>query len=300
MLIIQISDLYRSILDTFEGTYTLRIVESFFEIYLDILPYLVISILLQVILSHYLQKGRVNFVIKNNILAIVIGALLGMLSPLPTFAAIPVGIALIPLGLPLGAVMAFIIASPLINPSVLFLTVTQLGGDIALARAISAFVIAIIGGLLFGFVIKTLKPNLDKVKKVRSQRPFHIELWRSALFFGKYFTIAILISAFVKALVSPEIVTQIMGQHIHRSLLVAIALGVPFYSCGGAAIPFVEVLRDMGMDEGAVLAFFIAGPATKLETMYMFKSLLGIKYFLVYLLLTLVGAYMSGLIYSLV
>lgn len=298
MLNIQLSDLYRSVLDMLQGTYTLRIIESFIEIYLNILPYLIISILIQVTLSHYIQNGQIKLVIRNKILSIVAGSLLGMLSPLPTFAAIPVGIALIPMGLPIGAVMAFIIASPLINPSVLFLTWTQLGTEIALARVIATFAISLAGGLFFGFVLKSFNPKLGKIKKVQGQRPFRIELWRSTLFFGKYFTIAILISAVVKAMVSPEFVTQIMGQHVQRSLLIAITLGVPFYSCGGAAIPFVEVLSDMGMSKGAVLAFFIAGPATKLETMYMFKSLIGLRYFLAYLLLTLGGAWVSGLFYS--
>ena len=293
-----LSDLYRTVLDLLDGTYTLRIIESFFEIYFNILPWLIISILLQVILIYYIQKGKVNLVIKNKILAIVVGALLGLISPLPTYAAIPIGIALVPLGLPLAAVMAFIIGSPLINPSIFLLTATQLGMDIALARVVAAFVISLAGGFLFGYVLKSLQPAMLKVKKVQKIRPLRVELWRSTLFFGKYFTIAIFISAVVKAIVSPEMVNQIMGQHIQRSLLVAITLGVPFYSCGGAAIPFVEVLRDMGMNKGAVLAFFIAGPATKLETMYMFKSILGIKYFLVYLVLTLGGAYLSGFIFS--
>ena len=293
-----ITGLYRSVLDSLNGTYTLRIVQSFFEIYFDILPWLIVSILLQVILIYYIQRGKISMVIKNKMLAIVVGALLGLISPLPTYAAIPIGIALVPLGLPLAAVMAFIIGSPLINPSIFLLTATQLGMEIAVARVVAAFVISLAGGFLFGYVLKSLQPAMLKVKKVQKIRPLRVELWRSTLFFGKYFTIAIFISAVVKAIVSPEMVNQIMGQHIQRSLLVAITLGVPFYSCGGAAIPFVEVLSDMGMNKGAVLAFFIAGPATKLETMYMFKSILGIKYFLVYLLLTLGGAYLSGFLFS--
>ncbi len=74
-------------------------------------------------------------------------------------------------------------------------------------------------------------------------------------------------------------------------------MGVPFYSCGGAAIPLVEVLKDMGMNNGAVLAFFIAGPATKLSTLYIYKSLLGVQALLLFLALTLTGAYVSGLFF---
>ncbi len=232
-------------------------------------------------------------------LAIIIGSVLGILSPLPTYAAIPIGLSLIPLGLPFGAVMAFVIASPLINPSIFFLTLTQMGPEIALARVFASLIISLAGGLLFLSIKNPQFPDSAFQLSSKTPRPFLIELWRSTLFFTKYFTIAILISAAVKALVSPQFVTQILGQQIERSLLVAIALGVPFYSCGGAAIPFVEVLSEMGMDKGAVLTFFIAGPVTKLETMYIFKSLLGIKYFLLYLLLTLGGAFLSGLLFSL-
>ena len=293
-----ITDLFHWIMDTLNGTYTLRIFQAFFNIYFNILPYLIISILIQVTLIYYIQKGKINLIIKNKSLAIVVGSLLGMLSPLPTYAAIPIGVALIPLGLPIAAVMAFIIASPLINPSIFFLTATQLGIEMAMARVIATFIISLAGGFFFGYVLKNLEPSMLKVKKVYKERPFRVELWRSTLFFGKYFTIAIFISAIVKAVVSPDMVNQIMGQHVQRSLLVAITLGVPFYSCGGAAIPFVEVLSDMGMNKGAVLAFFIAGPATKLETMYMFKSILGIRFFLIYLGLTLIGAYFAGLFYA--
>lgn len=296
--IVNVIDAYFYIMDKLQGTYTLRILHSFFELFLKIGPYLVISILVQVLLNYFVQGRKNSLYIKNRWLAVITGSALGMLSPLPTYAAIPIGLSLIPLGLPFGAVMAFAIASPLINPSVFFLTLTQMGTELALARIVSTLVISLAGGLLFSYIKIPLLPDSARPRTSRMRRPIHTELWRSTLFFTKYFSIAILISAAVKALVSPQFVTQILGQQIERSLLVAIALGVPFYSCGGAAIPFVEVLSDMGMDKGAVLTFFIAGPVTKLETMYIFKSLLGIKYFIIYILLTLSGAFGSGLLFS--
>ena len=129
----------------------------------------------------------------------------------------------------------------------------------------------------------------------KPERSFLQELNAGLIFFGKHFAIALLISAVVKAIISPEIIKEILGQQITGSLLVGIALGVPFYSCGGAAIPFVEVLSDMGMNKGAVLAFLIAGPATKLGTLYIFKTLLGIKIFIFYLIVTVIGAFLAGL-----
>jgi hypothetical protein len=78
------------------------------------------------------------------------------------------------------------------------------------------------------------------------------------------------------------------------------ALGVPFYSCGWAAIPFMETLQSLGMSKGAVLAFFIAGPATKLETLYVFKSLLGAKILFYYLTLTFIFSLLASTLFSLI
>jgi uncharacterized membrane protein YraQ (UPF0718 family) len=244
----------------------------------------------------FISKKGISFNFDNKYLAIIITALLGMISPLPTYAAVPIALAFLPLGVPIGAIISFVIASPLINPGVFFLTLTQLGIEIAIARVVATFVIAVGGGLLAGYLFKYIKmPEVSSIKD-KPKRPFLQEFWKNFQWLGKYFAIALFISACVKAMVSPELVNEILGKHVQGSLLVAISLGVPFYSCGGAAIPFVEVLTELGMNKGAVLAFFIAGPATKIETLYIFKSMMGIKVFIYYLVLTLIGAYLAGML----
>jgi uncharacterized membrane protein YraQ (UPF0718 family) len=131
------------------------------------------------------------------------------------------------------------------------------------------------------------------------ERSLWIDIRRTSLYTGKVFFFAILISAAVKALIPAQTLVELAGEHAAMGTLVAMGLGVPFYSCGGAAIPLVETLMDMGMGKGPVLAFFIAGPATKLETIYAFKSTLGTKMLLLYLGLTLAFAFVAGSVYSL-
>jgi uncharacterized protein len=235
---------------------------------------------------------------QNASLSLYIAGFLGLISPLPTYAAVPIGLSFLTAGIPVRAVIAFIIASPLMNPSVFFLTATQLSFKIAIARVVAAYVLAIAGGYIFQLVYRSSSTIFESRAKehVPRQRSFAKELYRTSLFLGKYFMLALFISAAMKALVSPEWISKLVGQYIQQSLVIAIALGVPFYSCGGAAIPIVQVLQDMGMNDGAVLAFFIAGPATKIETMYIFKSMMGIKVLFFYLAITIVGAYLFGLI----
>ncbi len=295
-MILHISDFYFHLLDLLQGTYTLRIVMTFFELLIIIAPYLVISMLVHVTLMQFVQKRGIRISTRNKLLTTVFGSLLGIVSPLPTYAALPIGISFIPLGVPVSAVMAFAIASPLMNPAVFFLTMTQLGADVAIARLVAAIGISICGGMIVGFTMKSIQTPLNINPKVKIKRSFFNEFKRTFSFLSKRFLFALFLSAVVKALISPEWIARILGQHVQHSLLIAIGLGVPFYSCGGAAIPFIEVLSEMGMNKGAVLAFFIAGPATKLETLYIYKSMLGIKIFFFYLILTVVGAFICGLI----
>ncbi len=280
----------------FAGTYTLRIIESYFELFIKIAPYLMISIIIHVWLIRVTKNRGIILKLKKSGTAIIAAASLGIISPLPTYAAVPIGLSFIPFGVPFAAVIAFVIASPLINPGVFFLTYTQLGSEIAIWRITTAFILAVAGGFISLHLFKRITSPAAMINKPdNSSRSFFQELHAGLIFFGKHFAFALLISALVKALISPQLINEILGQQITGSLLVGIALGVPFYSCGGAAIPFVEVLRDMGMNKGAVLAFLIAGPATKLGTLYIFKSLLGIKIFIFYLVLTVTGAFLAGL-----
>jgi uncharacterized membrane protein YraQ (UPF0718 family) len=166
-----------------------------------------------VLLIQYVKKSGFSLKLSNKFLAIISAALLGMISPLPTYAAVPIALSFLPLGVPIGAVIAFIIASPLINPGVFFLTITQLGIEIAIARIISTFLIAVSGGFLAGYLFKSFKKATDQTLIQKPARSFLQEFWKNFQWLGKYFAAALLISACVKALVSPQLVTEILGRH---------------------------------------------------------------------------------------
>ncbi len=287
--------------DLLQGTYTLRIIENFVELFVTILPYLVVSILLNVTVLKIFNKRKLSFASGNEFIAIITASALGLLSPLPTYAAIPIGLSLLSAGVPFSAILAFIISSPLMNPSIFFLTATQMGMEMALVRTGTAFLLGVTSGLLSKTVFGTLGKHLKTPDgyKPRPDRPFWKEIYRNSLYVLKYFSFAIFLSSAVKALVPAEYITRALGGNTQYSTLVAMGLGVPFYTCGGAAIPFIKTLMDMGMSKGATLAFFTVGPATKVETLYAFNKMLGLKILLYYLTLTVVFSYSAGLLYSL-
>lgn len=288
-------------MNLFEGTYTIRILENFFQLLFEIGPYLVLSVAINVAVVRYLKGKTLLSPTKNEILSIIAASLIGLVSPLPTYVAIPIGISLMSAGIPFCAVMALVVSSPLMNPSIFFLTATQIGIEMAMVRTLAAFLLGVSAGLLTLKVFKSIcrveQPAGQGYQ--RAQKSILQEVYRSSMFAAKYFSIAILLSAAVKALVPPEAITSLLGGNAKVSTLVAIGMGVPFYTCGGAAVPFIKTLMELGMSKGATLAFFIAGPATKLETLYAYNRLMGGKVLLFYLVLTLFFSYLAGLAYSL-
>lgn len=283
-----------------EGTYTLRILEDFFDLFFKISPYLVLSIFLNIVAQRYFRSDRIKFSSRNEYLAIATAALIGLASPLPTYAAIPVGLSLMSTGIPFSAVIAFALASPLMNPVIFFLTATQIGMAMAIARTVTAFLLAVTGGLLTAKIFTQLH-HMEKVPAVFTSiraGTLYQQIYGNTKYIVKYFSIALLLSAAVRALVPPEFITTLLAGNAKVSTLIAIGMGVPFYTCGGSAIPFIETLMDLGMNKGAVLAFFIAGPATKLETLYAYKTLLGTRVLIFYLLLTFLFSYITGVLYS--
>ena len=131
-------------------------------------------------------------------------------------------------------------------------------------------------------------------------KSFGVALRRQTLFIVRIFSISLLISAAIKALAPPELLKQLFGGPGYRSVLAAIALGVPFYQCGGASIPIMQALFQLGLNKGAGLAFFVSGPATKISALYAFREGFGIRFLAAYLAYTLAGAFLAGMVFDLI
>ena len=293
-------DIYYVVRDFFEGTYTSRVISSFIELIWLVGPYFLASVLINVIIRQFLIKKAFNFSTGKPWIDVFLAAIVGVLSPFPTYIAVPMAISLLVIGVRFRVIFTFMLASPLMNPGIFYLTWSQLGWEIAAARVCAAFFIAITGGFLLGNFVEKFSDKLKDTIKIPTlhKRSIWIESWHSVRYLGKYFLIALFMSALVKSFVPIEMVSRFLGTNASMSVVTAMALGIPFYSCGGAAIPLIEILGDMGMNKGAILAFFTAGPSTKLETLYVFKSVFGGYLVLVmYLFVSLLGAFICGVFY---
>ncbi len=77
---------------------------------------------------------------------IIMAALLGGLSPFCSCQVIPFVAAMLALGVPLSAVMAFWLSSPLMDPGMFLVTAGTLGTEFAIGKTLAAVILGIGGG----------------------------------------------------------------------------------------------------------------------------------------------------------
>ena len=103
----------------------------------------------------------------NPLRATVLAALVGAISPFCSCGVIPLIAALLGAGVPLAPVMAFWIASPIMDPEMFILTVAGIGFNFAVAKTLAAIAMGLLAGFSiliiqrFGGLRDPLRKNFD-------------------------------------------------------------------------------------------------------------------------------------------
>lgn len=254
---------------------------------------------------------------------ILMGALAGGLSPFCSCGVIPLIAALLAIGVPLAPVMAFWLASPLMDPSMFVLTAGVLGMEFAIAKTLIAIGMGLMGGTIVHLVMRAgglSDPLRDGVgnggcggAKVRAPKPpvwafwhdparvtkFRAEGTKTFLFLLKWMSLAFLLESLMLAYVPAELVTQTLGGNGLMPIAIATLVGVPAYFNGYAALPLIGTLMDQGMQAGAGMAFLIAGGVTSLPAAIAVWALVKFRVFALYIAISLGGAFATGLLFHL-
>jgi len=300
--------------DHYSGSYTKRIMEEAVALLADLWPYLIAGILITTFIKMFLSKEKVAvFFNRGKNMSILLAAAIGVVAPLGSYVVIPLSASLFLLGTPLPVLMALLVASPLIDPNLFILTAGAFGYKLALARMTAAFFLGAGAGYLTQWLIRIAFIKEDRILKEGAERSatlspansddkmfvrFFRSLYGMTLYICKYFFLAILLAALIKILTPPSLMNGVFGGSEFLSVLFLTAAGIPFYSCGGAAIPVVLELSEMGLSPGAVLAFFIAGPVTKFSNLVLMYAAYNFRIFMVYVLSGISGALLFGWIYN--
>ncbi|MGB7062190.1 MAG: permease [Candidatus Zixiibacteriota bacterium] len=298
------------------GSYTHRVAACAWDLFAQLWYFWVLGIVVTAFISVFWRKNEIaSFLRRSPRGSIVTATLVGIFSPMPTYVAIPLIAALFRVGVHPAPLFAFLVSSPLMNPILFSLTAGAFGYEMAVSLTLSAFALGITAGLVTqllvsrnhfsrflcngGSIVESVEWKDSTKRTLKSYAAeFSNQLYRNTKFISKYFFLGIIIAAAVKVLIPASWIISTLGNQRSFSVLVAVAAGVPLYACGGGTIPVMQTLQQLGMDKGAILAFFISGPATKLSTLVALKAAVRKEVFLLYLTIGFLGASVFGLAYS--
>lgn len=257
------------------------------------------------------------------LLMIGLAALAGGISPFCSCGVIPLIAALLAMGVPLSAVMAFWLASPIMDPSMFVLTAGVLNLEFAVAKTVAAVGLGVFGGMVVHLMMRGgafADPLREGVGnggcgggKIRSPKPVVCRFWDEAerrakfgktalnttLVLAKWLTLAFILESLMLAWIPAETVTAALGGNGLLPILTATLVGVPAYLNGYAALPLVGGLIEQGMAPGAGMAFLVAGGVTSIPAAMAVWALARPPVFALYVGLSLAGAFASGLLFQL-
>lgn len=259
----------------------------------------------------------------NPVRATVMAALVGAVSPFCSCGVIPLIAAMLGAGVPLAPVMAFWIASPIMDPEMFVLTAAGIGTNFAIAKTIAAASMGLLAGLSvlviqrYGGLEAPLraevigccdsgcaaeKPNTVLWKFWREGwriDAFRAESVAIGIFLGKWLTLAFFLESLMLAYVSSDWIASYVGGDNPFAIPLAAVVGAPSYLNGYAAIPLISGLLEIGMTPGAAMAFITAGAVSSIPAAIAVWALVKKPVFLLYLVLGLAGATLAGYIYQL-
>jgi len=293
------------------------------DAFLWLLPFLLLSVVLAAWLKAAGADGLVaRMVNRAPLMALAIAAAAGALSPFCSCGVVPLMAAMLAAGVPLAPVLAFCVASPLMDPEQFILMAATLGVPFTLAKTTAAISLGLLAGgatlalQRAGWFADALRPGAGGCggcggpklasaplrwafwREAPRRRAFADEARSTALFLSKWLLLAFAIESLMAAWLPAEVVASTLGGGSWQAIPLAVAVGVPAYLNGFAAIPLVGELMSLGMAPGAALAFLIAGGVTSLPAAMAVHALVRRTVFLWYLAVALAGSLLAGFAYQ--
>jgi len=257
--------------------------------------------------------------------AIVVASLAGALSPFCSCGVIPIIAGMLASGVPLAPVMAFCIASPIMDPEMFILTTAGIHVNFATAKTITAIGMGLMSGFTIlgvqklGYLRQPLKEESPcgcgcQQARIADHRAANIywRFWNDSLrkqefviqintngfFLGKWLTLAFFIESLMIAYIPAGFVAGLIGSSNSAAIPISALLGIPAYMNGYAAIPLISGLMELGMTPGAALAFATAGAVSSIPAAMAVFALVKRPVFALYIFLGLIGSLIAGYLYQ--
>lgn len=252
------------------------------------------------ILSHY-----------DGIVANMISALLGTVTPFCSCSSIPLFMGFTSAGLPVGVTFSFLISSPMVDLGSLVLLMSIFGSKIAIVYVILGLVIAVVGGSIIeklgmdayveDFVKNAHMPVIDNEKLTYKDRVDFAKEQVTDTFkkVFPYIIVGVGIGAVIHNWIPESWITAILGSRNPFGVILATLIGIPMYADIFGSIPVAEALLDKGAQLGTVLSFMMAVTTLSLPSLIMLKKAIKPRLLVTFIIICTIGIILIGYLFNL-
>ncbi|MCL2277621.1 MAG: permease [Treponema sp.] len=244
---------------------------------------------------------------KIGIFGVIPASLIGIASPLCMYGTIPLAASFSEKGMPQEWIASFVMCSILLNPQLIFYS-AALGTPLLVIRVTLCFIL----GITAGIIVKLAFKDTPFFKFAKFENPANRDtdpdpftryiknFIRNIKATGVYFLAGVILSVLFQRYAPQDLFTGFFVNNRGFGVLMAAAIGVPLYACGGGTIPLLQAWLQWGMTPGSASAFMITGQAMKITNLGALKIVLGIKHFVFFLLYISLFAVLSGIAIDLI
>ncbi len=296
-----------------EGSKVAHSVHFFIEDLSKIFVLLIVLIYLIALLraSLNIERARDFLKGKNRFTGYLLAALLGAVTPFCSCSSIPIFIGFISAGIPIGATMAFLITSPVINEVAILIMGNELGLTFMLTYLLTGLFIGVVAGWFFDLIKadRFVVPLGNSAQTTSAQRKelsfkdrnnFAIEEVKEIV--GRVYLwviVGIGAGAIFHGWVPAEWVERHLGgENTFWTVPLASLVAIPLYSDATAIIPIAQSMLEKGLPLGTTLTFMLSVVGASLPGFILLKQVMKKELLISFFLLLLVLFSMVGWLFN--
>lgn len=278
----------------------------FFELLLlFIVVSFIVSLIQQVVSEEKIKKLLSK---PNKAVNYILGMIFGAVTPFCSCSTIPILAGLLNSKVPFGPAMSFLIASPLMNPLMIFMLWALLGWKVAIVYFVVLSIFSILTGLVFSKMnlaesYKGVNVKGDGFFANKTGSRFKQALndaWAFLYPMLPYLFIGVFIGAFIYGFIPEEFITKYASGDGFISVFIASVIGIPMYIRPETMLPIAEALVSKGMSLGTVVALIIGGAGASIPEVVLLSKLFKKKFVVSFVIAILVVAIATGLIVNII
>ena len=278
----------------------------FFELLLlFIVVSFIVSLIQQVVSEEKIKKLLSK---PNKAVNYILGMIFGAVTPFCSCSTIPILAGLLNSKVPFGPAMSFLIASPLMNPLMIFMLWALLGWKVAIVYFVVLAIFSILTGLVFSKMnlaesYKGVNVKGDGFFANKTGSRFKQALndaWAFLYPMLPYLFIGVFIGAFIYGFIPEEFITKYASGDGFISVFIASVIGIPMYIRPETMLPIAEALVSKGMSLGTVVALIIGGAGASIPEVVLLSKLFKKKFVVSFVIAILVVAITTGLIVNII